>query len=95
MKFQAHCFSFCYKLDDENYDDPEGAMWGLICTLNDEYLNLIKSDDLADHIKAMKLQLEKMIGKPIYVFNRQDSEYKVCICGEDDDEIEGGRPLKI
>ena len=81
MKIDAQCFSFCYKLDDEDYED--GATWGLVCTLNYEYLHLIDSNDLIQHVKSMKKQLELMIGKTVYVFNRQDSEYKIDLYDED------------
>lgn len=85
MKIEAQCFSFCYKLDDEDYEDEDGATWGLICTLNDEYLHLIDSNDLIQHVKSMKKQLELMIGKTVYVFNRQDSEYKIDLYDEDNE----------
>jgi len=76
--FEAHCFSFCYKLEDEDYEE-DGATWGLICTLNDQYFRLIPSEHLIDYLKEMKEKLQLMIGKEVFVFNRMDSEYKVDI----------------
>jgi len=76
------CFTFAYKLEDQDYEKDGSGMYGMIATINDIYEYLIPQEDLLSHIESFKNQLEKMIGRKVFVFNRQDTEYKLYIEGK-------------